>query len=223
MDKIWIVWHWKSSTFFLQILMERSQLPVKNFEQQIMSAIYNNPVVIIRGATGCGKTTQVPQYILDEFIKGGRASDCNIVVTQVSLVKCLFMCWPSTRRSTVWLPSAVIHPSSRDVSVQCQCQNVYLLRDVKMWAKAVATVCALSLSCPDLMPAFSSAQLVRSSFSNLWLCDTKALGDIAKTFIHRGVAEEAGVWYPWDQSRDRGWNPWEGHKCKTTPFLFFRL
>lgn len=50
-----------------------------------MAAVDNNPVVIIRGATGCGKTTQVPQYILDRFIKGGRASDCNIVVTQVTL------------------------------------------------------------------------------------------------------------------------------------------
>lgn len=69
----------------VQILMERDQLPVKQFEEEIMGAIDNNPVVIIRGATGCGKTTQVPQYILDRFVKGGRAADCNIVVTQVTL------------------------------------------------------------------------------------------------------------------------------------------
>lgn len=68
-----------------QILAEREQLPVRRFEDEIMAAVDNNPVVIIRGATGCGKTTQVPQYILDRFIKGGRASDCNIVVTQVTL------------------------------------------------------------------------------------------------------------------------------------------
>lgn len=49
-----------------------------------MAAVENNAVVIIRGATGCGKTTQVPQYILDRFIKAGRACDCNIVVTQVT-------------------------------------------------------------------------------------------------------------------------------------------
>ncbi|MEQ2188616.1 ATP-dependent RNA helicase A, partial [Goodea atripinnis] len=65
-----------------QILSERDQLPVKHFEEEIMATIDKNPVVIIRGATGCGKTTQVPQYILDRFIKGGQASDCNIVVTQ---------------------------------------------------------------------------------------------------------------------------------------------
>uniref|UniRef100_A0A3Q3MY32 RNA helicase n=1 Tax=Mastacembelus armatus TaxID=205130 RepID=A0A3Q3MY32_9TELE len=65
-----------------KVLVEREQLPVKQFEEEIMAAIDNSPVVIIRGATGCGKTTQVPQYILERFIKGGRASDCNIVVTQ---------------------------------------------------------------------------------------------------------------------------------------------
>ncbi|KAM7379866.1 hypothetical protein PAMP_005383 [Pampus punctatissimus] len=65
-----------------KMLTDRQQLPVKQFEDEIMAAVDNNPVVIIRGATGCGKTTQVPQYILDRFIKAGRASDCNIVVTQ---------------------------------------------------------------------------------------------------------------------------------------------
>ncbi|XP_023658222.2 ATP-dependent RNA helicase A [Paramormyrops kingsleyae] len=65
-----------------KVIEERQQLPVKKFEEEILRTIKNSPVVIIRGATGCGKTTQVPQYILDEFIKSGKASDCNIVVTQ---------------------------------------------------------------------------------------------------------------------------------------------
>ncbi|KAL7984786.1 hypothetical protein Chor_003356 [Crotalus horridus] len=65
-----------------KILRERETLPVKNFEREILNAINQNSVVIIRGATGCGKTTQVPQYILDECIHGGRAAECNIVVTQ---------------------------------------------------------------------------------------------------------------------------------------------
>uniref|UniRef100_A0A665V471 RNA helicase n=1 Tax=Echeneis naucrates TaxID=173247 RepID=A0A665V471_ECHNA len=65
-----------------KMLSDRDQLPVKQFEEEIMAAVDQSPVVIIRGATGCGKTTQVPQYILDRFIKGVRASDCNIVVTQ---------------------------------------------------------------------------------------------------------------------------------------------
>uniref|UniRef100_A0A8C4WL09 RNA helicase n=1 Tax=Gopherus evgoodei TaxID=1825980 RepID=A0A8C4WL09_9SAUR len=65
-----------------RILQERETLPVKKFETEILDAIHHSPVVVIRGATGCGKTTQVPQYILDEYIKNGKAAECNIVVTQ---------------------------------------------------------------------------------------------------------------------------------------------
>ena len=57
---------------------------MKKFESEILEAISQNPVVIIRGATGCGKTTQVPQFILDDCIQNDRAAECNIVVTQVS-------------------------------------------------------------------------------------------------------------------------------------------
>ncbi|XP_054977439.1 ATP-dependent RNA helicase A isoform X2 [Sorex araneus] len=64
------------------VLQERELLPVKKFENEILEAISQNSVVIIRGATGCGKTTQVPQFILDEFIQSDRAAECNIVVTQ---------------------------------------------------------------------------------------------------------------------------------------------
>uniref|UniRef100_A0A8C3TBG8 RNA helicase n=1 Tax=Chelydra serpentina TaxID=8475 RepID=A0A8C3TBG8_CHESE len=65
-----------------QELQRRETLPVKKFETEILDAIHQSPVVVIRGATGCGKTTQVPQYILDEYIRNGKAAECNIVVTQ---------------------------------------------------------------------------------------------------------------------------------------------
>ncbi|XP_065697760.2 ATP-dependent RNA helicase A isoform X1 [Patagioenas fasciata] len=65
-----------------RIQQERETLPVKDFESEILDAIRHNSVIVIRGATGCGKTTQVPQYILDEFIRTNRAAECNIVVTQ---------------------------------------------------------------------------------------------------------------------------------------------
>lgn len=39
-----------------------------------------NRITIIQGATGSGKTTQVPQYILDHYVSENR--HCNIIVTQ---------------------------------------------------------------------------------------------------------------------------------------------
>lgn len=47
---------------------------------QILKQLNISPVVIIQGPTGCGKTTQVPQYILD--FHQSRGTYCNIVVTQ---------------------------------------------------------------------------------------------------------------------------------------------
>lgn len=43
----------------------RLALPIVAEEQKIMEAIYNNPVVVICGATGSGKTTQVPQFLYE--------------------------------------------------------------------------------------------------------------------------------------------------------------
>ena len=50
-------------TKFIQDL--RIRLPVVAEEQKIMEAVYNNPSVVICGATGSGKTTQVPQFLYE--------------------------------------------------------------------------------------------------------------------------------------------------------------
>ncbi|KAF5271033.1 hypothetical protein FQR65_LT05383 [Abscondita terminalis] len=61
---------------------ERYSLPVYNMRGPIMEAINEHPVIIIRGNTGCGKTTQVCQFILDDYIASGQGAWCNIAVTQ---------------------------------------------------------------------------------------------------------------------------------------------
>lgn len=43
----------------------RLQLPIVAEEQKIMEAVYNNPAVVVWGATGSGKTTQVPQFLYE--------------------------------------------------------------------------------------------------------------------------------------------------------------
>ncbi|XP_065647336.1 ATP-dependent RNA helicase A protein isoform X3 [Hydra vulgaris] len=72
---------WDDSNF-VSMLEQRKELPVYKYKQQIIELVNENQVVIIRGATGCGKTTQVPQYILDDFILKSAGDQCNIVVTQ---------------------------------------------------------------------------------------------------------------------------------------------
>lgn len=41
------------------MLEQRSQLPVFQYKSALVEAIRTNRVVVIKGATGCGKTTQV--------------------------------------------------------------------------------------------------------------------------------------------------------------------
>ena len=47
-----------------------------------METIENNRVVVLKGATGSGKTTRVPQLILDHYIRADMGSNCNIMVAQ---------------------------------------------------------------------------------------------------------------------------------------------
>jgi hypothetical protein len=60
----------------------RRQLPAFSKRQEIIDLIRNHQVVVISGDTGCGKTTQVPQYILEDYLVRKEGSRCKIVVTQ---------------------------------------------------------------------------------------------------------------------------------------------
>ncbi|XP_065603258.1 ATP-dependent RNA helicase TDRD9 [Cyrtonyx montezumae] len=55
-------------------------MPIARYREQILSLIESNSVVIIQGATGSGKSTQLPQYVLDYCTEQSRY--CNIAVTQ---------------------------------------------------------------------------------------------------------------------------------------------
>uniref|UniRef100_T1IZC6 RNA helicase n=1 Tax=Strigamia maritima TaxID=126957 RepID=T1IZC6_STRMM len=60
----------------------RRKLPSNKSRDEIITAIESNPVVVISGETGCGKTTQVPQFILDHYISNKKGSLCSIICSQ---------------------------------------------------------------------------------------------------------------------------------------------
>jgi len=63
-----------------QISMKRQTLPVFKFKEEIIERVNANQVVLLAGSTGCGKTTQVPQFLLDDCWSNGKPA--KIICTQ---------------------------------------------------------------------------------------------------------------------------------------------
>lgn len=61
---------------------QRYALPVMQRAGDVLVKVELNQVTVCMAATGSGKTTQVPQILLDDYILGNRGSKCNIVCTQ---------------------------------------------------------------------------------------------------------------------------------------------
>ncbi|CAA7390557.1 unnamed protein product [Spirodela intermedia] len=60
----------------------REQLPAYKVKEEFLRAVAENQVLVVSGETGCGKTTQLPQFIIEEEISALRGADCSIICTQ---------------------------------------------------------------------------------------------------------------------------------------------
>ena len=65
-----------------QIRAKKADLPMNQYKAKVLDLINKNMYSIVVGATGSGKTTQVPQILLEEAIAKGEGAACNIVCTQ---------------------------------------------------------------------------------------------------------------------------------------------
>ncbi|KAM3367501.1 hypothetical protein ACQJBY_016223 [Aegilops geniculata] len=67
---------------YLKMLGARASLPIARLKNHFLQLLKENDVIVVSGETGCGKTTQVPQFILDDMIEFELGGNCNIVCTQ---------------------------------------------------------------------------------------------------------------------------------------------
>ncbi|KAM3962013.1 LOW QUALITY PROTEIN: putative ATP-dependent RNA helicase DHX57 [Aphomia sociella] len=58
----------RDNSRYSKMMAGRRQLPAWKMKNEILNAIKKSQVMVISGETGCGKSTQVPQYILDNWL-----------------------------------------------------------------------------------------------------------------------------------------------------------
>ncbi|XP_023643306.1 DExH-box ATP-dependent RNA helicase DExH7, chloroplastic isoform X2 [Capsella rubella] len=67
---------------YKEMLKTRNALPISEVKNGILQHLKEKDVLVVCGETGSGKTTQVPQFILDDMIDSGHGGYCNIICTQ---------------------------------------------------------------------------------------------------------------------------------------------
>nr|XP_026494581.1 putative ATP-dependent RNA helicase DHX57 [Vanessa tameamea] len=75
----------KENNRYNRMMSDRRKLPAWQKRKEILEAINKSQVIVVSGETGCGKSTQVPQYILDDWLsnyKNNGREHVEIVCTQ---------------------------------------------------------------------------------------------------------------------------------------------
>ncbi|KAI8380367.1 P-loop containing nucleoside triphosphate hydrolase protein [Blakeslea trispora] len=60
---------------------KRQQLPISAYQDHILELIQKHQVIIISGETGCGKSTQVPQFLAEHLLLGSNQAG-SVICTQ---------------------------------------------------------------------------------------------------------------------------------------------
>ncbi|GAB6031229.1 hypothetical protein CHUAL_009042 [Chamberlinius hualienensis] len=70
---------------FKKLKKDQANLPIAQFRDEIMRTVKANQIVIVAGDTGCGKSTQMPRYLLEADYE-------NIACTQPRRLACISLC-----------------------------------------------------------------------------------------------------------------------------------
>ncbi|CAH1260828.1 unnamed protein product [Diabrotica balteata] len=52
------------------IAKEKTTLPITPYKEQFIDLLNSNQIIIVRGQPGCGKSTRIPQYVLEAWARG---------------------------------------------------------------------------------------------------------------------------------------------------------
>jgi ATP-dependent RNA helicase DHX29 len=70
----------RASQAYQHMRKSRETLPIASFREQIISTLESSQIMVLSGETGCGKSTQLPSFILEDQLSKGLP--CKIFVTE---------------------------------------------------------------------------------------------------------------------------------------------
>ncbi|KAL0951028.1 hypothetical protein HGRIS_007768 [Hohenbuehelia grisea] len=65
---------------YQEMLVQRNTLPIAQYRHEILRVLDESQVLVLSGETGCGKSTQVPTFILEDQLSQGKP--CKIFCTE---------------------------------------------------------------------------------------------------------------------------------------------
>ena len=109
------------------------ELPVDSHRQSVVSTVQSSRVVVIAGETGCGKTTRIPRFLLEECVRGGEGASCNILVTQPRRISAVSVAQrvademgPALKRSVGYQVDTSLQNSAfTECIMSVRCKNYY--------------------------------------------------------------------------------------------------
>ncbi|KAJ7070917.1 P-loop containing nucleoside triphosphate hydrolase protein [Mycena amicta] len=70
----------QASAAYQDMLVHRNQLPIAQYRNEIIQTLEDSQILVLSGETGCGKSTQVPAFILEDQLSRGKP--CKIYCTE---------------------------------------------------------------------------------------------------------------------------------------------
>lgn len=111
---------------FASIKPEREKLPAYAQRRTILDTIARNRVVLICGGTGCGKTTQIPQYILENCSDLNQR--CKIICTQPRKLATISIARRVAQERAESMPAAVGYQVRSDCCLKPNTALIFMTR-----------------------------------------------------------------------------------------------
>lgn len=111
-----------------QIAQFQQQLPIYEMRRTVIEKIRNNDVLIISSETGSGKTTQIPQYIMDDARQ--RDEKCRILCTQPRRISAVSVAERVSQERGFTLGSCVGYHIRLESKLGTNCNLIYCTNGV---------------------------------------------------------------------------------------------